>query len=319
MRAVRFHEHGDLDVLTVEELPRPEPGPGRILVAVEAIGVNPIDTQIREGTIIPNNRPMIPGSDLAGVVESVGLGVDEFSTGDRIFGTGLDMSPCGTYAEYAVVPTDNCCTLPETVSFETGAAVAHVGVTAWRALFDHASLTPGDICLIHGGSGGVGHVAVQLAATSGAEVLATVGSSHAKERVRQLGAQHVFDYQSDSLADDVLTTAPEGVDVVVDHMIDQYLQVDVDVAAFGANVIALGGQTAELNNAQSARNKDVVVYHVSMFNTPSIQNVLEHLRRLLERERLTAVVARTYPLSEADEAQRAVVEDSFVGKLVIRP
>lgn len=319
MRAVRYHEHGGTDVLTVENVSQPEPGPNTIRVSVEAIGVNPIDALFREGILEPPELPMVPGSDFAGIVDATGEGVTDISVGDKVFGTGMDSDPRGTYAEHIVVPTDKCCRLPENVPFDVGAAVAHVGVTAWRALFDHASLVPGDTCLIHGGSGGVGHVAVQLAVTGGASVIATAGSAKAREHVRQLGAEHVFDYTHESLGEQIQRTASDGVDIVLDHMIDQYLQLDIDVAAFDADVVALGGQRASLDDAQTARNKDVVVHHVSMFNTREIAEVLDHLRELLAKSKLTADVAKTYSLRDAALAQRDLAERSFLGKVVIRP
>jgi NADPH2:quinone reductase len=317
MRAVRYYERGGPSVLSVEDRPIPTPDHGTVRVAVVAIGVNPIDAQIRNGTVSGGDLPTIPGSDFAGVVDAVGSGVSRFDVGDRIFGTGMDTDPRGTYAEYAVVPTDQCCHLPEGTTFQTGAAVAHVGVTAWRALFEHASLSPGHACLIHGGSGGVGHVAVQLAAAGGAEVIATAGRDNARERVRELGATYVFDYERDDLRAAITEQVPGGIDMVLDHMADRYLDLDVAVTGFNADIACLGGPSGKIPDAQDARDRDVSLHFVSMYNTSNMSHVLEPLAALLERGRLTVDVAHTFTLEEAAAAQRTVVEDRFVGKVVL--
>ncbi|WP_324761238.1 quinone oxidoreductase family protein [Haloarcula sp. GH36] len=317
MRAVRYHERGDLSVLNVEDRPVPAPDHGTVRVAVVAIGVNPIDAQIRNGTVSGDKLPTIPGSDFAGVVDAVGSGVSRFDIGDRIFGTGMDTDPRGTYTEYAVVPTDQCYHLPAGTTFQTGAAIAHVGVTAWRALFDHASLSPGHTCLIHGGSGGVGHVAVQLAAAAGVEVIATAGRDSARERVRELGATHVFDYERDDLRTAINERVPGGVDVVLDHMTDRYLDLDIAVTSFDADIVCLGGPSGKISDGQDARDRDVSLHFVSMYNTPDISRVLEPLADLLESGRLSVDIAHLFALEEAATAQRTVVEDSFVGKVVL--
>ena len=326
MRAVRYHEHGGPETLVVDEIERPEPGDDEVLVAVEAAGVNPVDTYFREGSYQPADLPMIPGSDLAGVVESVGPNVTEFESGDRVFGTGLGNDRQGTYAEYAVAPTDRIAHLPDAVGFDEGAAVALVGVTAWRALIDHADLRPAETCLIHGGSGGVGHVAVQLAAATGASVVATASEEY-HDHVRDLGADAVLDYRRDGLAEAVaeatdgdVTAASSGPDVILDHRLDDYLQFDADVAAKGARIVAIGNTdtAAGFDNVPAARAKELTFVLMSMFNTPDLSAVLVRLARLMEAGDLTAEIAGTYGFDEADEAQQAVLEDSFVGKLVLR-
>ena len=250
MRAVRYHEHGGADVLTVDEIDRPEPGDDEVLVAVEAAGINPVDTYFREGSYEPAALPMIPGSDLAGVVESVGTDLTDFEVGDRVFGTALGNNHQGTCAEYAVAPTDRIAHLPETVDFDEGAAIALVGVTAWRALIDHADLRPAETCLVHGGSGGVGHVAVQLAAATGATVIATAGEEH-HDHVRDLGADATLDYRWDDLADAVIEASDgDGPNAILDHRLDDYLQFDADVAARDGQIVAIGNEdvTASFEN-----------------------------------------------------------------------
>jgi NADPH2:quinone reductase len=321
MRAVRYHEHGGPEVLTVEEIERPEPGDGEVLVAVEAAAINPVDTYFREGSYEPASLPMIPGSDFAGVVEAVGADVTDFEPGDRVFGTGLGNDRQGTAAEYAVAPTDRLAHLPDAVGFDEGAAVALVGVTAWRALVDHAALRPAETCLVHGGSGGVGHVAVQLAAATGARVVTTASEEH-HDHVRDLGADVVLDYRRDDLADAVGKASGEGgPDAILDHRLDDYLQFDADVAAQGGRIVGIGNEdvAATFENVPGARSKELTYVLMSMFNTPDISVVLRTLARLMEAGDLAAEIAGVSDLDEVAEAQRAVLEDSFVGKLVVEP
>ncbi|MFC4552698.1 MULTISPECIES: NADPH:quinone reductase [Halorussus] len=318
MRAVRYHEHGGRETLQVDEFDRPDPAPDEIRVEVRAAGVNPVDTYFREGSYEPPKLPMIPGSDFAGVVDAVGEDVSAFAEGDRVFGTGLGNDRQGTYAEYVTAPTDCAARLPEDVSFDEGAAVALVGVTAWRALVDHAGVEPAETCLVHGGSGGVGHVAVQLAAASGATVLTTASEEH-HDRLADLGADAVFDYRRDDLADAVVEAGRP--DAILDHRLDDYLDFDAEVGAKGVRVAGIGNTVPEagFDNIAAARSREMSLHLMSMFNTPDFAAVLEKLAALMEAGDLRVEIAETYDLEQADEAQRAVMEDSILGKLVVEP
>jgi NADPH:quinone reductase-like Zn-dependent oxidoreductase len=320
MRAVRFHEHGGTDTLHVDEVPRPDPGVNEVLVAVSGAGVNPVDTYFREGSYQPFTLPMIPGVDVAGEVAAVGENVTDFAVGDPVYGTGIGKDHYGGYAEYAAVPTDRLVTLPESVDLVAAGGAGVAGVTAWRALIDHARLEPAESVLVHGGSGGVGHVAVQLAAATGAHVVTTAREGY-HDRLHALGADATLDYRRDDLAEAVLSEADGGVDVILDHRLDDYLQFDADVAAHGARVVGIGETDPAIGLSQSptARGKDLQVTLMSMFNTPDLTVPLSRLARLLGDDSLQIEVARTYTLGEADEAQRAVLDDSFLGKLFVTP
>ncbi|MFB6071071.1 MAG: NADPH:quinone reductase [Halanaeroarchaeum sp.] len=318
MRAVRYHEHGGPEVLRVDEVDRPEPRADELLVAVEAAGVNPVDTYFREGTYQPKGLPMIPGSDVAGVVEAVGPGVDDFDVGDRVFGTGLGRDHQGAYAEYVVAPTDRIARLPDGVTFAEGGAAGVATVTAFRALVDHAHLEPAETCLIHGGSGGVGHVAVQLADAVGAEVYATARPAYA-DRLAGLGADEIFDYRLEDLESPVVEAGRPAV--ILDHRMDDYLQFDASVAQVGARVVGIGNTQPEagFENVAAARAKEVRLTLMSMFNTPDIRAVLERVASLMADGLIVPDVAETYPLEEAADAQRAVLSESFFGKLLVEP
>jgi NADPH2:quinone reductase len=324
MRAVRFHDHGGPDVLQVDDIDRPEPANHEVLVEIRAAGVNPVDTYFREGSYEPFELPMTPGGDFAGEVVETGESADGFTEGDRVYGTGLGQNHHGSYAEYATVPTDRLVHLPEGVDFAAAGGAGTAAVTAWRALVDHAGLEPGETCLVHGGSGGVGHAAVQIAAAAGAHVTTTAAPDY-HERLSDL-ADAVLDYSRDDLdgavreaATDRAGTDDEGVDVILDHRLDDYLQFDAEVAATGARVVGIGEHDPAVGfeNDGVARSKDVSYQFMSMFNTPDFRVPLRRLAYLMSEDELTIDVAREYGLDEASEAQRAVLEDSFLGKLVL--
>ena len=318
MRAVRFHEHGGPEVLQVDDVERPDPGHGEVVVDVAAAGVNPVDTYFREGAYPVPHLPFIGGGDLAGVVSEVGDGVEAFSPGDRVLGTGLGKGRPGTYAEAAAAPVETLAHLPESVSFAEGAALGTVGGTAWQALVHHGDVDPAETVLVHGGAGGVGHVAVQLAETMGAHVTATASPDHA-DALADLGAETVVDYARDDLE---AAIADAGApDVVVDLHMDQYLQLNTNVVSEGARVIGIGNDTAAggFDDIGATKGKEVRYQFMSLFNADDLRAVLGSVADLAARGEVEPVIHERYGLDDAAEAQRAVLEDSFVGKLVLTP
>jgi len=320
MRAARFQNHGGPDVIQVEEIDRPTVGSHRVLVEVAAAGVNPVDTYYREGDYDVFEFPYTPGVDVAGTVVGSGGHVTGFDVGDRVYGTGLGADYHGAYAEYVSVPSSRLVALPAGVDLVEAGAAGVAAVTAWRALYDHAELRPAESCLVHGGSGGVGHAAVQLADTVGAEVIATVAPQY-HDQVAGLGADVVLDYGRDDLAAAIHEASQGGVDVVLDHRLDDYLQFDAEVAATGARVVGIGENDRQVGfgNVSVARSKDVSYQFMSMFNTPDLRVPLRGVARLLAADELSIVIARTYDLEDAAVAQQDVLSDSFCGKLVLTP
>ncbi|WP_312909334.1 NADPH:quinone reductase [Natronosalvus caseinilyticus] len=321
MRAVRLDTHGGPDVLEVVDADRPDPESDELLLEVAAAGVNPVDTYFRDGSYEPVSLPFTPGVDVSGTVVETGDGVEGFEPGDRVFGTGIGNATAqGSYAEYATIPTDRVVHLPDGVDAIQAGAAGVVAVTAWRALIDHAALDPAEYCLVHGGSGGVGHAAVQIAAAVSARVLTTASPDY-HSALADLGAETVFDYGRDNLADAVLEASDGGVDAILDHRLDEYLQFDADVAATGARVVGIGENSPDpgFTNDGAARSKDVNYQFMSMFNTPDLRVPLRGVAHLLESDNLSIEIAETYGLEAAGEAQRAVMEDSVFGKLVIVP
>ncbi|MEF8840544.1 MAG: NADPH:quinone reductase [Haloarculaceae archaeon] len=315
MRAVRYHEHGGPEVLQVDDVPRPEAGHGELLVRVEAAGVNPVDTYFREGAYPLPGLPWTPASDVAGVVEAVGDGVGRFEPGDRVFATGLGRDRQGTCAEYVSVPEGLTATLPGDCGFEEGAAVALVGVTAWQALVHHGDIEPGERVLVHSGSGGVGHVAVQLAAAAGAGVTTTAAPAY-HDHLVDLGARTVLDYDRDDLADAIADAGPP--DLVLDTIADEYFELDGEVAARGATVVGIGNHSPTAPVPMGpGKFKDLRFQTMSMFNTPDTGAVLERLATLMTAGDVVPEIAGTYDLEGTADAQRDVLNESFLGKLVV--
>lgn len=325
MRAVRYHEAGDPSVLQIDEIETPTPGSGEILVDIRAASINPTDAKRRRRGTGP--CPKTTGSDFAGVVESVGTDLTEFAAGDRVCGTGLHTTRFhqGSFADAVAVPTDVVTHLPEDVSFEDGAAVALVGVTAWRALIDHGGLVPTEAVLVHGGSGGVGHIAVQLAAHIGAHTVATAGSPESQRATEAFGADAVFDYARNDLLEAVAAATDSGFDVILDHRVPDYFELDVEAAAFDGRVILYSGKGGQFENLGVGMAKNLTVHMMTMSNLandedlPTIASVLRRVLDLTARDVLRPVIARTYDLEEAVEVHRSILEDSFVGKLVVVP
>ncbi len=321
MRAARLREHGGPDVFSVEEIHRPDPGPDEVLIEVAAAGVNPVDTYFRDGSYTPVELPFTPGVDVAGTVAAVGADVDGFASGDRVFGTGIgNAAHQGSYAEFATAPVDSIVQLPDGVDLVEAGGAGVVAGTAWRALIEHAELKPAERCLIHGGSGGVGHAAVQIAAATGAHVIATAAPAY-HDRVESLGADAVFDYARDDLADAVRDESDGGVDVILDHRLDDYLQFDAEVAATGGRVVGIGENdpVVGFQDDGAARSSEVNYQFMILFNAPDIRRILDGVGYLMGQDDLSIEVAETYGLDEAADAQIDVMEESFLGKLVIVP
>jgi len=321
MHAVRLTDHGGPEVLTVESVDRPEPNAHELLVEVAAAGVNPVDTYFRDGSYPPVSLPFTPGVDFAGTVVEHGNAVEGFTEGDRVFGTGIgNASFQGAYAEYATVPSDRVVHLPDGVDTTEAGAAGVAACTGWRALVDHAALEPAEYCLVHGGSGGVGHTAIQLAEAVSARVITTAREEY-HDSLEELGAETVLEYGRDDLEDAVLDHADGGVDVILDHLLDRYLQFDANVAGEGCRVIGIGEDSPDpgFTNDGAARSKDVSYQFMSMFNTPDLRVPLRGVAHLLDTDKLRIEIADRYTLDEAGEAQRAVLNDSFLGKLVIEP
>lgn len=323
MRAVRYHEHGDESVLTLETVDQPEPNPGQALVRIEAASVNPIDTYVREGAVSPpSGLPHVGGSDLAGVVEAVGDGVTAVEEGDRVFATGLGLLSPGTYAEYTVAPVDQLAPLPDGVSFQDGAAAAMAFATAWRALVTRGDLELGDVALVHGASGGVGHAAVQVAKAAGATVIGTARDGEPAEFAESVGADAVVDYRSDDLAGDVAAAADgRDIDVVFEPHGDAHLEANLTNLARGGRIVVIGEKnpiTLDPGLSMEAKKADADFRFMSLMASPDDQvPILERVGERLADGSFTIEIDSVFGLDEVPDALGALMSSGTLGKVVL--
>ncbi|WP_353250216.1 zinc-dependent alcohol dehydrogenase family protein [Salinisphaera sp. T31B1] len=219
MHVQLIREFGTPDVFEAAEIDTPTPGPGQLLVRQVASSVNPVDTKLRTaGPPIAPALPGVLGCDVAGIVEAVGDGVTRFTEGDAVYGcAGGLRGRGGAYGEYIAVDAELMATKPDTLDWRETAALPLVTITAWEAMIDRCRVAPGDHVLIHGGAGGVGHIAIQLAKSQGARVAATVSSAAKADIARRMGADETINYREEAVADYVeRLTGGRGFDVVFD-------------------------------------------------------------------------------------------------------
>jgi NADPH:quinone reductase len=309
----------------ITQIARPTPGPGQVLVRIKASAVNPLDLKIRAGQAAHARQPLpaILGIDLAGVVEAVGPGVSTFRRGDEVFGmTGGVGGLQGSLAEFAAVDADLLAPKPANLSMREAAALPLVFITAWEGLVDRAALRAGQKVLVHGGAGGVGHVAIQIARALGAEVFAT-GSSDSTALIERNGATAI-DYQSSSVEDYVAQYADgRGFDIVFDTVGGATLDASFHaVRRFGHVVSALGWGTHVLAplSFRAATYSGVFTLLPTLTGTGRAHHgeILREATRLVEAGKIAPRVdPRHFTLATVDEAYRAIESRSAAGKIVV--
>lgn len=307
MKAVRIHAYGGPEVLQYEVAPRPAPGPGEVLIRVEATTVNPFDCALRAGWLanyIQLPLPLIPGTDIAGVVEEVGEGVASFRRGDDVYARG-GVTRDGANAEFAVVSASDVAAKPSSLDVVHAAALPHVSLTAWQALFELGELTQGERVLIHGAAGGVGHVAVQLAKWRGAYVIGTTSRYH--EFLREIGADEVIDY-----AKTPFDEAASGVDVVLDT-------IGGDTQERSWKVLKPGGILVSVIQAPSPETAGAHgVRQAFVFSNPPIHETLTKVAALVDTGCLRPEVSQLLPLADIRRAHEIVEAKHVCGKLVLQ-
>ena len=304
MRAAVYHEYGGPEVLSVERVAMPKMSQNSVLVRTRAAGLNPADYVLQEGLgkdAMPALFPVIPGWDVAGVVEQVGPGVWEFAPGDEVIGyVRSDVLHAGSYAEFVAADVGTFVRRPRGMNWEAAAALPLAGLTAYQAVYRSLAVQSGEVLLVHGAAGGVGSIAVQLAVARGVRVLGTASSgNHAY--LRTIGAEPL-EYSGD-LIDAVRDLAPDGVDAVLDTAGRGGLDITPQVGTAAVRVATIAGEHplarpvfARLDRAH-----------------------LESLVDLVEDGRLGVRVGGTFPLEQAADAQRALRSGGSPGKIVLVP
>ena len=305
MRAAIYDNFGGADVLDVREVTDPPVGPDTVLVRTRATSVNPVDWKIREGYLqgaYPHHLPVIPGWDVAGVVEAVGPAVRTgLQVGDEVFGyVRRDDVAFGTTAELVPAPERTVTRKPASLSFEEAAALPLAGLTAYQALTEALGVENGDRVLVHAGAGGVGHLAVQIAAALGAEVVATASAGN-HDFLRELGATEVADYREGPVS--------EQLRMPVDAVLDL---VGGDALADAPNQVKDTARVASVVDAETVLGMGGRY----VFVRPERAH-LDALAALVDEGKLRVEVAETYPLDRVADAHRASEEGHIRGKIVV--
>jgi NADPH2:quinone reductase len=321
---------GGPEVLTTVDIPTPAPGDDELRVRLHAAGVNPIDTKLRNrGVFFDNALPAVLGCDAAGTVEAIGKRVTSLQPGDEVWlchgGLGREQ---GNYAEFTVVNEQIARKKPVSLSFEQAAAAPLSLITAWEALFDRARLEAGQTVLVHGGAGGVGHVAIQLAKNAGARVCTTVGSDENARFALSLGADQVIDYRHVDFVEAVLEwTHGRGVDIALDIMGGTVFQDTLRAMAHYGNLITLLDPGPDMV-WKEARNRNLRIGFELML-TPMLEHlpaarahqgdILDRCAALADAGKLTIEVSQRLPLEQAASAHQQIETGHTRGKLVLIP
>ncbi len=307
MSAIRLHTYGGPEVLVKDEVPRPEPAPGEVLVQVHAAGINPLDWKVRQGHArqwLQHHLPLIPGWDVSGVIAAVGPDVVSFKEGDQVFGM-LDFKRNGAYAEFVATKTLHLAPKPASLDHIQAAAVPLACSTAWQALFEIADLQSGQTVLIHAAAGGVGHFAVQLAKWQGARVIGTASADNA-DFLRELGADEVIDYRSTPFFEKV-----HDVDVVLDPIGGDTQKQSWQVLKKGGILVATLGITSPETAGQCGGRAQGVAVHPD-------SSQLGRIATLIDIDHLKPVVTTVLPLDQAAKAHALSQTGHTRGKIVLQ-
>ncbi|KAE8291397.1 Quinone oxidoreductase [Larimichthys crocea] len=320
MRAIRVSEFGAPSVLRLcSDVTVPEPGPRQVLIRVHACGVNPVETYIRAGTYARKpTLPYTPGTDVSGVVETVGEGVSAVKAGDHVFTTA---TVSGGYAEYAVAADDCVYKLPDALDFTQGAAVGIPYFTAYRALVHKAHAKAGETVLIHGASGGTGMAACQMSRALGLRVLGTAGTPEGMKLVLNNGAHLAFNHREEGYTDEIMkATEGRGIDVIVEMLSNVNLSKDLQMLAYGGRVTIIGCRGSIEINPRDTMAKESSIIGVALFfaSAEEKKECGALLCAGMETGWLRPVVGSKYPLDKAAQAHHDIIESpGAAGKIVL--
>lgn len=323
MQAIEITRAGGPEVLVPSTRPDPEPAAGQVRIRVAAAGVNRPDVLQRQGRYEPPpGTTDIPGLEVAGEVDAVGAGVSRWSVGDRVMALVVG----GGYAERCVAFADHCLAVPDGVELVEAAAIPETWFTVYVNLFEHGRLQPGETLLVHGGSSGIGHTAIQIAKAFGVQVITTSGSSDKTDFCARMGADLAIDYRQEDFVERVKShTEGRGVDVVLDMVGGDYVPRNLDCLAFRGRHVSIAflrGPKVELSllsvMAKQATLTGSFLRSRSADEKARITSaVRDQLLPLLAHGRARPHVDRSFPLAEAAEAHRVMEAGTFRGKLVL--
>src|SRR5512139_1724631 len=323
MRAVTVSEPGGPQVLAVTELPDPVAGPGEVVIDVAATAVNRADTLQRQGLYPPPpGASDVLGLECSGTISAVGADVSDWRVGDEV----CALLAGGGYAEKVAVPAGQVMPVPKGVDLVTAGALPEAACTVWSNVFMIAGLQPGETLLVHGGAGGIGNMAIQLAKALGAKVVTTAGSEEKLELCRSLGADVAVSYRDQDFVEEVkAATDGRGADVILDNMGAKYLDRNITALATGGRLVIIGmqgGVKGELNIGKLLAKRGAV-FATALRARPTAEKadicagVVEHVWPLYADGAVRTIVHASLPLEEAGEAHRLMESGEHVGKIVL--
>jgi NADPH2:quinone reductase len=319
MKAIVVHQFGGPEVLKLEEVPTPKPAAGLVVVKIYAAGVNPADTYARSGNyaVIPP-LPYTPGSEGAGVIDSIGDGVKKVKPGDRVY---VAKSLSGTYAEYALALESQVFPLPDRISFAQGAGVFIPYSTAYHAIHHQAKAHGGETVLVHGASGGVGIASVQMTRALGLTVFGTASTAKGLELVRREGAHQTFDHSNAAYKEEIKqATGGRGVDIILEMLANVNLGADLKLLAQKARVVVIGsrGDVTITPRDLMSRRAAILAFSLWGFSEAEFVDIHAGINAGLENGTLRPVVGAEIPLKEAAQAHIEVMKPSGAfGKIVL--
>ena len=323
MKAIQIVEFGGPEVLKCAEVNEPNPAASEVRVKLFAAGVNPNETYIRTGTYsfyIPE-LPYTPGFDGAGIVDAIGEGVTHLNVGDRVFVAALlAKRNTGTYAQKVVCDANAVHRLPESISYEKGASLGIPALTAYRALFHRAKIKPGESVLIHGASGGVGLLTVQMAKGFGATVIGTASTDEGKALVKASGAAHVLDHITEDSIDEIMSlTNDRGPDVIIEFLANVNLETDLKVIAPYGRIVVVGNRGSIEINPRLAMMKEADILGLALWNAlpDEYQESLHAIEAFLESGILHPVIGDVLALEDAEKAHEQIINNKASGKIVL--
>lgn len=323
MKAIIYPHPGDEHVLQLADVPTPTPGPGQVLIRVQAAGINRPDIFQREGSYPPppDASPLL-GLEVAGTIIEGDLSGSDFNIGDAV----CALAPGGGYAEYCVVPTLHCLPIPKGLSMAEAASLPETYFTVWSNVFQRALLQPGERLLVHAGASGIGSTAIQLAKAMGSTVYTTLGNASKADAVRALGADAVILYKEEDFVERIQAlTNGQGVDVVLDMVSGDYLQRNLQCLAEDGRVVIialLGGSKATINSGLVLRKRlsisgSTLRPRSIIYKAQIAQALRQRVWPLFAQGRLKPVVYQTFPLAQAAQAHRLMQDNQHIGKIVL--
>jgi putative PIG3 family NAD(P)H quinone oxidoreductase len=323
MRAITIPEPGDADSLVLDEVPDPEAGPGQVLIDVVAAGVNRADVMQRLGHYPPPpGASDYPGLEVSGRIAALGDGVEGWQVGDEV----CALIDGGGYAERVVAPADQLLPVPQGVSLVDAAGLPEVTCTVWSNVFLVANIQPGQVLLVHGGSSGIGTMAIQLAKAVGAHVAVTAGSQAKLDVCRELGAEFLVNYREEDFVERVRElTKGHGADVILDNMGAKYLARNVQALAVNGRLVTIGlmgGRKGELDMGMLLAKRAAVIA-TSLRARPATEKaaivaaVREHVWPLIESGAVRPVIHSRHPLEHAAQAHREMEASGHIGKILL--